>query len=84
MPRLAKRADDYPLRTWMPKALALEAARIAADRDETVSQVVRRALREYVASAPRSAGGRQTDLEDAIALISRRSRSASKLAVKED
>ena len=82
MPRLVKRNDDYPLRTWMPTALAHEAARVAAERDETVSQVIRRALRDYVASAPKSAGGRQLDLEDAIAAEKRRSRTANKQTIK--
>jgi hypothetical protein len=46
----------------LPRTL-LDAARAqAVKRDETISQVVRRALRAYVASGPR-----QTDLEDAIA-----------------
>jgi hypothetical protein len=38
-----------------------QAAQVAASRDETVSQVVRRALKAYVGQAPR-----QMDLEDAV------------------
>lgn len=46
----------------LPRALLDAAKAQARRRDETMSQVVRRALRAYVASGPV-----QTDLEDAIA-----------------
>jgi hypothetical protein len=36
---------------------------VAAARDETLSQVVRRALRAYIVSGPH---GRQLDIEDAV------------------
>ena len=50
----------------LPRRL-LEMARARARRnDETLSQVIRRALRNYVAGAPK-----QTDLEDAIAATQR-------------
>ena len=45
----------------LPRALLDQAKSEARRRDETLSQVVRRALRAYVGSAPR-----QMDLEDAI------------------
>jgi hypothetical protein len=48
--------------TRLPRALLDAAKAQARRRDETLSQVVRRALRAYVASAPA-----QADLEDAIA-----------------
>jgi hypothetical protein len=54
--------DEIMIRVRTPIALAREAQRVAALHDESVSQVIRRALRAYVAAAPR-----QTDLEDAIA-----------------
>lgn len=46
----------------LPRALLDQARAEARRRDETLSQVVRRALRAYVGSTPR-----QMDLEDAIA-----------------
>lgn len=50
----------------VPKAL-LELVRItAARKDETLSQVLRRALRDYVRRPVPSSSG-QTDIEDAIA-----------------
>lgn len=58
--------DETMLRARVPVVLMREAARVAAERDEFVSQVVRRALREYVANAPR-----QGDLEAAIAATRR-------------
>ena len=45
----------------LPRALLDQARAEAKRRDETLSQVIRRALRAYVGAAPR-----QTDLEDAI------------------
>ncbi len=51
--------------TRLPRALLDAAKAQARRRDETLSQVVRRALRAYVASAPA-----QADLEDAIAAAS--------------
>ncbi len=50
----------------LPAALLNQAKAQAARRDETLSQVIRRALRAYVGSAPV-----QTDLEDAIAVAKR-------------
>ncbi len=59
--------------TRLPRALLDAAKAQARRRDETLSQVVRRALRAYVASAPP-----QADLEDAIAAASpKRQRRAS-------
>jgi hypothetical protein len=54
--------DETAVRARVPVSLARDAMRVAAKRDETLSQVIRRALRACVASAPA-----QTDLEDAIA-----------------
>jgi beta-glucosidase-like glycosyl hydrolase len=51
--------------TRLPRALLDAAKAQARRRDETLSQVVRRALRAYVASAPA-----QADLEDAITAAS--------------
>lgn len=51
--------------TRLPRALLDAAKAQARRRDETLSQVVRRALRAYVASTPP-----QGDLEDAIAATS--------------
>lgn len=51
----------------LPKALLAAARSTARRRDETLSQVVRRALREYIGAGPV-----QIDLEDTIA-ASRRS-----------
>jgi hypothetical protein len=58
----AEDEDSLTMQVRVPAPLLREAHRIAAQRDETVSQVVRRALRSYVGTAPR-----QMDLEDAIA-----------------
>lgn len=46
----------------LPADLHRHAKAVAAGKDETLSQVVRRALRAYVAAGPA-----QTDLEQAIA-----------------
>lgn len=43
----------------LPKNLLIAARQVARSRDETLSQVVRRALRAYVDKAPR-----QVDLEE--------------------
>ena len=51
--------------TRLPRALLNAAKAQARRRDETLSQVVRRALRAYVASAPA-----QADLVDAISAAS--------------
>lgn len=48
----------------LPAALLAKAKATASRRDETLSQVIRRAIRAYVGSTPAVA---QTDLEDAIA-----------------
>jgi predicted transcriptional regulator len=45
----------------LPKNLLIAARQMAHSRDETLSQVVRRALRAYVARAPK-----QVDIEDLI------------------
>jgi hypothetical protein len=47
----------------LPSRLLRHARAVAAARDETLSQVVRRALRAYIASGPH---GRQLDIEDAV------------------
>lgn len=47
----------------LPRTLLVQAKAEAKRRDETLSQVVRRALRVYVGLAPR-----QTDLEDVISI----------------
>jgi hypothetical protein len=52
---------DATLAVRLPAELLRHARSVAESRDETLSQVVRRALRGYVASGPR-----QLDLEDAI------------------
>ena len=58
--------------TRLPRVLLDAAKAQARRRDETLSQVVRRALRTYVASAPS-----QADLEDAIAASPKRQRRGS-------
>ncbi len=52
---------DTSITTRLPAELLRHAQSVAASRDETLSQVVRRALRAYV-----KAGPAQLDLEDAI------------------
>jgi predicted transcriptional regulator len=52
---------DATLAVRLPAELLRHARSVAESRDETLSQVVRRALRSYVASGPQ-----QLDLEDAI------------------
>jgi uncharacterized protein (DUF2252 family) len=59
---------DHKIHALVPVDLYKQASRVADLRDETVSQVIRRALREYVASAPR-----QGDLEEAIRATKKRS-----------
>lgn len=59
--------DETSVRVRVPKQLVGEAQRVAGKRDETLSQVIRRALRNYVASEPR-----QTDIEDAIRLTKKK------------
>lgn len=54
--------NEELLTVRVPSDLYRHAKQIAAGRDETLSQVVRRALRAYVASGPA-----QMDLEQAIA-----------------
>lgn len=68
-------ADDLdaampPIR--LPRSLLQAARAEAGRRDETLSQVVRRALREYVAIAPR-----QGDIETVISASRRRAPSGS-------
>ncbi len=53
----------------LPRALLQAAKAEATRRDETLSQVVRRSLRAYVASSPR-----QGDIETAIAAATKRPR----------
>lgn len=55
---MAEKEDLLTVR--LPADLHRHAKSVAAGRDETISQVVRRALRAYVASGPL-----QLDLEDA-------------------
>jgi predicted transcriptional regulator len=50
---------DASLAVRLPADLLKHARQVAESHDETLSQVVRRALRAYVASGPR-----QLDLED--------------------
>lgn len=50
--------NDQVLNTRVPTDLLRHARQIAASRDETLSQIIRRALRAYVASGPA-----QLDLE---------------------
>jgi hypothetical protein len=54
----------------LPASLLRHAKAVAAVRDETLAQVVRRALRAYVAGPQ----GRQLDLEDAVASARKRKR----------
>ena len=54
----------------LPASLLRHAKAVAAARDETLAQVVRRALRAYVAGPH----GRQLDLEDAVASARKRKR----------
>ena len=54
---------DASLKLILPSQLLADAKRVAAARDENVSQVVRRALRAYVANGLHA----QTDIEDLIA-----------------
>lgn len=51
---------DEVLNARVPADLLRHAKSVAASRDETLSQVIRRALRAYVATGPA-----QLDLEDA-------------------
>jgi predicted transcriptional regulator len=53
--------EESSVRVRVPTQLLKDVHRLSNKRDETLSQVVRRALRQYVAAEPR-----QTDLEDAI------------------
>lgn len=55
---MAEKEDLLTVR--LPADLHRHAKSVASSRDETVSQVVRRALRAYVSSGPA-----QTDIEDA-------------------
>lgn len=55
---MAEKEDLLTVR--LPADLHRHAKSVAAGRDETISQVVRRALRAYVASGPV-----QMDIEDA-------------------
>jgi hypothetical protein len=55
----------------LPASLLRHAKEVAAARDETLAQVVRRALRAYVTAGSQ---GRQLDLEDAVAVARKRKR----------
>jgi hypothetical protein len=55
----------------LPASLLRHAKAVAAVRDETLAQVVRRARRAYVAAGPQ---GRQLDLEDAVTVERKRKR----------
>ncbi len=58
---VAFEGDEVVLTVRVPADLARNARAVAAQRDETLSQVVRRALRAYAGLGPP-----QLDLEDAI------------------
>jgi predicted transcriptional regulator len=66
--------QDASFTIRLPAELLRHAQSMAASRDETLSQVVRRALRAYV-----KAGPAQLDLEDAIGATRR---AGSKLGAK--
>lgn len=59
--------DEATMSVRVPNALLKMARSVAASRDETLSQVVRRALKAYVDRAPR-----QLDLVDAVDASKRR------------
>jgi hypothetical protein len=69
---MAETANDAVLPpVQLPASLLRHAKAVAAARDETLAQVVRRALRAYVAAGPQ---GRQLDLEEAVTSARKRKR----------
>jgi hypothetical protein len=53
-------ADNVVVTVRVPKPLAQRVQELALSRDETVSQVIRRSLRGYVADEPKNDAGGKT------------------------